>query len=152
MKTELGLTDTQCGLAQTSSSWAWRFSLFPWPTWWTAGAASKTIGIMALLWSVFTFLTGTARNFTTMIIPRSLVGLGESGFTAGGVAMISAAYTPEKTRRMLASSTLALPLGAAIGMMLGGAIYGPYRLALGLLPFCLPGAVLGILALFMRGL
>ena len=56
---------------------------------------------MALLWSLFTFLTGFARNFTSLVIPRSLVGVGESGFTAGGVAMVSAAYPPEKRARML---------------------------------------------------
>jgi MFS family permease len=150
MKTELGLTDTQCGLAQTIFILGMALFSFPVAYLVDRWSRSKTIGIMALLWSIFTFLTGTARNFTTMIIPRSLVGLGESGFTAGGVAMISAAYTPEKRARMLGVFNIGMPLGAAIGMMLGGAISAHIGWRWAFYLFAFPGAVLGILALFMR--
>jgi MFS family permease len=111
---------------------------------------NRTIGIMAILWSIFTFLTGFAKNFTSLIIPRSLVGVGESGFTAGGVAMVSAAYAPEKRAGMLGIFNIGIPLGAAIGMIAGGAISASMGWRWAFYIFAIPGIILGILAFFMR--
>jgi len=150
MKAELGLTDTQCGLSQTIFILGMALFSFPVAYLVDRWSRSKTIGIMAVLWSIFTFLTGLARNFTTLIIPRSLVGVGESGFTAGGVAMVSAAYPPEKRARMLGFFNIGIPLGAAIGMILGGAISASMGWRWAFFLFAIPGVILGILALFMR--
>ncbi len=150
MKAELGLTDTQCGAAQTIFILGMAIFSFPAAYMVDRWSRNKTIAVMALLWSIFTFLTGMARNFTTLILPRSLVGVGESGFTSGGVAMISAAYPPEKRARMLGIFNIGIPLGAAIGMILGGAISVGMGWRWAFFFFAIPGIILGILALFMR--
>jgi MFS family permease len=150
MKAELGLTDTQCGLAQTIFILGMALFSFPLAYLVDRWSRSKIIGIMALFWSIFTFLTGLARNFTTLIIPRSLVGVGESSFTAGGVAMVSAAYPPEKRARMLGIFNIGVPLGAAIGMILGGAISVSMGWRWAFFLFAIPGVILGIMAMFMR--
>ena len=150
MKLELGLTDTQCGLAQTLFILGMALFSFPVAYMVDRWSRNKTIGIMALLWSLFTFLTGFARNFTSLVIPRSLVGVGESGFTAGGVAMVSAAYPPEKRARMLGVFNIGIPLGAAIGTIAGGAISAALGWRWAFYIFAIPGIILGILAFFMR--
>jgi MFS family permease len=150
MKVELGLTDTQCGMAQTIFILGMALFSFPVAYLVDRWSRSRTIGIMALLWSIFTFLTGFAKNFTSLIIPRSLVGVGESGFTAGGVAMVSAAYTPEKRARMLGIFNIGIPLGAATGMIAGGAISAALGWRWAFYIFAIPGIILGILAFFMR--
>jgi len=150
MKVELGLSDAQCGLAQTIFILGMALFSFPVAFMIDRWSRSKTIGIMAILWSIFTFLTGFARSFTTLIIPRSLVGVGESGFTAGGVAMVSAAYPQEKRARVLGIFNIGIPLGAAIGMIVGGAISAASGWRMAFFVFAIPGIVLGILAFFMR--
>ena len=150
MKVELGLSDAQCGLAQTLFILGMALLSFPVAYLVDRWSRNKTIGIMAMLWSLFTFLTGFARNFTSLIIPRSLVGVGESGFTAGGVAMVSAAYTPEKRARMLGIFNIGIPLGAAIGTIAGGAISAAMGWRWAFYIFAIPGIILGILAFFMR--
>ena len=150
MKVELGLTDTQCGLAQTIFILGMAFFSFPVAYLVDRWSRNKTISIMALLWSLFTFLTGFARSFTTLIIPRSLVGVGESGFTAGGVAMVSAAYPQEKRARMLGIFNIGIPLGAAIGVIAGGAISAAMGWRWAFYIFAIPGVILGILAFFMH--
>ncbi|MCX5997624.1 MAG: MFS transporter [Chloroflexi bacterium] len=150
MKIELGLTDTQCGLAQTIFILGMALFSFPVAFMVDRWSRSKTIGIMAMLWSLFTFLTGFAKSFTTLIIPRSLVGVGESGFTAGGVAMVSAAYPQEKRSRVLGIFNIGIPLGAAIGMIAGGAISAASGWRMAFFVFAIPGIILGILAFFMR--
>ncbi len=150
MKVELGLTDTQCGLAQTLFILGMALLSFPVAYLIDRWSRNKTIGIMAMLWSIFTFLTGFAKSFTTLIIPRSLVGVGESGFTAGGVAMVSAAYPPEKRARMLGIFNIGIPLGAAIGVIAGGAISAAMGWRWAFYILAIPGIILGILAFFMR--
>ena len=150
MKVELGLTDTQCGLAQTIFILGMALFSFPVAYMVDRWSRNKTIGIMALLWSLFTFLTGFAKSFSTLIMPRSLVGVGESGFTAGGVAMVSAAYPPEKRARMLGIFNIGIPLGAAIGVIAGGAISAAMGWRWAFYIFAIPGVILSILAFFMR--
>jgi len=150
MKIELGLTDTQCGLAQTIFILGMALCSFPVAYMVDRWSRNKTIGIMAILWSLFTFLTGFAKNFTSLIIPRSLVGVGESGFTAGGVAMVSAAYPPERRARMLGIFNIGIPLGAAIGVIAGGAISASMGWRWAFYIFAIPGIILAILAFFMR--
>ncbi|PKN71735.1 MAG: hypothetical protein CVU54_01560 [Deltaproteobacteria bacterium HGW-Deltaproteobacteria-12] len=150
MKVELGLTDTQCGLAQTLFILGMAFFSFPVAYLVDRWSRSRTIGIMALLWSLFTLLTGFAKSFTTLIIPRTMVGVGESGFTAGGVAMVSAAYPPEKRARMLGIFNIGIPLGAAIGTIAGGAISASMGWRWAFYIFAVPGIILGILAFFMK--
>jgi len=73
----------------------------------------KAIGLMAILWSIATFTTGLAKNFTGVLIPRFFVGLGEAGFVPGGTAMISASYPKEKRGWAMGIFHIAIPLGAA---------------------------------------
>jgi len=66
------------------------------------------IGIMAIVWSTFTFTTGLGRNFLTVFIPRFLTGMGNAGFPAAGTALISASY-PENARARKLSFLICLP-------------------------------------------
>jgi len=110
----------------------------------------KSIGLMAILWSGFTFLTGLATNFVTVLIPRAFVGLGEAGFVPGGTAMISASYSKEKRGRALGIFHIAIPLGAAAGVMLGGIISAKFGWRTPFYYFAIPGVILGVLAFFMK--
>ena len=56
-------------------------------------------------------------------------GLGEAGFVPGGTAMISASYPKEKRGWAMGIFHIAIPLGAAAGVMLGGIISVKIRLA-----------------------
>ena len=95
MKIDLGLTDAECGLASTVLIFGMAFFSFPIAYLIDRWSRRKAIGLMAILWSIATFATGFARNFTGLLIPRFFVGLGEAGFVPGGTAMISASYPKE---------------------------------------------------------
>jgi MFS family permease len=110
----------------------------------------KSIGLMALLWSAFTFLTGQAANFITLLLSRVFVGLGEAGFVPGGTAMVSASYDKQKRGRALGIFHIAIPLGAAAGVMMGGAISAKFGWRTPFYYFAIPGVILSILAFFMK--
>jgi MFS family permease len=150
MKVELGLTDAQCGMAQTFFMLGMALFSFPISYLIDRWSRKKAIAIMAILWSGLTYLTGLGATFIGVLIPRSMVGVGEAGFTAGGTAMTSAAYSKQARARALGVFNIAIPLGAAIGTMVGGAISVQYGWRMPFFIFAIPGIILGILALFMK--
>jgi MFS family permease len=150
MKVELGLTDAECGLASTVLILGMALFSFPIAHMVDRWSRRKSIGLMAILWSGFTFLTGLANSFITVIIPRAFVGLGEAGFVPGGTAMVSASYSKEKRGRALGIFHIAIPLGAAAGVMLGGVISAKFGWRTPFYYFAIPGVILAILAFFMK--
>jgi MFS family permease len=150
MKIELGLTDAQCGLLQTVFILGIAFFSFPISYLMDRWSRKKPIAIMAILWSIFTYVTGLATNFISLIIPRMLVGVGEAGFSAGGTAMVSGAYPKEKRGRVLGIFSMGIPLGAVIGTILGGMISAKYGWRTPFFFFAIPGLILGIMAMFMK--
>ena len=150
MKIDLGLTDAQAGGVATAFTLG--MAIFSFPIAWLVDRWSrkKAVGIMALLWSGFTFLTGMASSFISLIIPRILVGLGEAGFVPGGNALISNSYSKESRGKAMGIFNMAIPLGGAIGVMVGGIISAKYGWRTPFLYFAIPGVILGILAFFMK--
>jgi MFS family permease len=150
MKIELGLTDAECGLVQTVFILGVALFTFPLSYLMDRWNRKKPMAIMAILWSVFTYVTGLATSFISLIIPRALVGVGEAGFSSGGTAMISGAYPKEKRGRVLGIFTVAVPLGAVIGTIAGGMLSAKFGWRMPFFLFAIPGIILGIMALFMR--
>jgi len=150
MKIDLGLTDAQCGLASTVLIFGMAFFSFPVSHLIDRWSRRKAIGIMAILWSGFTFATGLAKNFTGVLIPRAFVGLGEAGFVPGGTAMISASYPKARRGWAMGIFHIAIPLGAAAGVILGGLISARMGWRAPFLFFAIPGVILGIMAFFMK--
>ena len=120
MKVELGLSDTALGVFQTVFVLSMAVLSFPVSYLVDRWSRRKSISLMALIWSAFTFVTGLATNFWGVLAPRTLVGVGEAAFAPGGVAMITAAYPPKKRGRVAGVFVLAMPLGMALGTLLGG--------------------------------
>ena len=151
MKADLRLSDTQAGAVQTV--FLMSIALCSLPIAFAADRWSrrKALGVMALVWSGFTFITGLGRNFLGVLFPRMIVGVGEAGFAAAGTAMITGAY-PENVRgRVLGIFNLAIPLGSAAGVVLGGYLsvhYGGWRTPFYV--FAIPGVLLGLCAFFLR--
>ena len=151
MRLDLGLDDGQVGWFNTVFLLSIAFFSVPVSFMVDRWSRRKAVGFMAIFWSLFTYLTGLGKNFLGVLVPRAFVGVGESGFSAGGTAMISAAFKPEVRGRSMAVFNLVIPLGGAIGMIMGGVLsvkYGNWRVPFYV--FAVPGVILGILAFFMK--
>ncbi len=146
----MGLTDAQAGIINTV--FLLSIALFSVPAAFLVDRWSrrKSLSIMAIVWSGFTFLTGLGRSFFGVLLPRTVVGIGEAGFSAGGTAMISAAYSKESRSKALGVFNAFITLGAALGMIIGGKIATAYGWRAPFFVFAVPGIILGIMALFLR--
>lgn len=74
------------------------------------------------VWSLGTVLTGFASSFVMMIAFRVLVGLGEASYATISPSLISDRFPPEKRNNALTIFYVAVPVGAALGTIIGGVI------------------------------
>lgn len=150
MKLDLGLSDSDMGLAVTVFTLS--VAIFSIPILYVVDRWSrkKMLFLMAVAWSIFTYVTGLARNFMGVLLPRMFVGVGEAGFSGGGTAMITAAYPREKHGAMLGIFNIGITIGSALGMIIGGIISVQLGWRYAFLIFAIPGIMLGICALFLK--
>ena len=110
----------------------------------------KMISLMVFFWSLATLACAFTRNYTQLLVARALIGLGEAGYAPAGTAVLSAAYPREERGRALGVWNAFIPVGAALGFLVGGYIgkrFG-WQHAFGLV--ALPGMVLAVLFWFTR--
>jgi MFS family permease len=74
------------------------------------------------VWSLGTVLSGRAHGFAEMILFRVLVGLGEASYGTISPAWIADLYPSPRRNTALSVFYLAIPVGSALGYLLGGAV------------------------------
>lgn len=123
IKKDLGLTDTQLG-ALGGIAFALLYSTLGVPLAVVADKTSRSwvITISLAIWSGFTALCGLATGFWSLFLARLGVGVGEAGGVAPSYAMIADYFPPERRARALAIYSLGIPIGLALGALLGGYI------------------------------
>ena len=101
------------------------------------------------VWSLGTVLTGFATGFGILLCYRAIVGVGEASYATISPSLISDSWGPERRNNALTIFYAAIPVGSALGYILGGLIAGRWGwryaflwagapgllLALALLPF-----------------
>ncbi len=150
IEADLGISHTQSGMLVSAVYWAIVLLTFPVSLLVDRWSRTKTIGLMAILWSLATALCALTGNFIQLFLARMLIGVGEAGYAPGGSAMISGLYPIEKRSKMMGFWNASIPLGTAIGVFLGGIIATNlgWKHAFGLVAF--PGMIVAILFLFVK--
>jgi MFS family permease len=150
LKTDWNLTDTQCGMLVSAVYWSIVLFTFPVSILVDRWSRRKTIGMMAVLWSIATGMGAFSTSFRQLFIARTFIGIGEAGYAPGGSAMMSALYPVEKRSLMMGLWNASIPLGSAIGVALGGIIaaHWGWRSALGIV--AIPGMFIAILFFFIK--
>jgi MFS family permease len=145
-----GISHTQSGMLMSAVYWAIVILTFPVSLLVDRWSRTKTIGMMAILWSLATALCALTGNYVQLFMARLLIGVGEAGYAPGGSAMISGLYPIEKRSRMMGLWNASIPLGTAIGVLLGGIIAAKlgWKHAFGLV--AIPGLIVAILFLFVK--
>jgi MFS family permease len=145
-----GITHTQSGLLVSAVYWAIVLLTFPISILVDRWSRTKTIGVMAIMWSFATALCALTGNFVQLFMARLLIGVGEAGYAPGGSAMISGLYPIDRRARMMGIWNASIPLGSAIGVMLGGviAVKLGWKHAFGIV--AIPGMIVAILFLFVK--
>jgi MFS family permease len=123
IKAELGLSDSQLGL-MGGLAFALFYTLLGIPIARLADQASRT-GIMTAalaLWSLMTAVCGLTHSFAQLFMARMGVGIGEAGGVAPAYSLICDYFPPKERARALSAYSFGIPIGAALGIVLGGFI------------------------------
>ncbi len=89
------------------------------------------------LWSVATLLTAVTHSYSTLLIRHTIVGIGEASFGIIAPTIVADLFPEAKRGRILGIFYLALPVGAALGYIVGGVVGGAHGWRA---PFYLAGA------------
>jgi MFS family permease len=150
MKQDLGFSDAQMASLQTVFMISIGAFALPVGLLVDRWSRRKMLALLAFAWSVMTFLTGLVSQIALLWIIRFFVGVGEAGYKPGSAGWLSVAFPREGRARAIGILDLGIPVGAALGVVIGGAVAtatGSWRIPF--FTFAIPGIVLAILCLFL---
>ena len=101
------------------------------------------------LWSIATVVSGMTHGFASMFAARVAVGVGEASYATLAPTIIDDISPPEKKGKMLAIFFLAVPMGSALGYLLGGYIQGVWGWRAAFFVGGGPGIALALLCLLI---
>ena len=110
----------------------------------------KLAGLGLSLWSIATATTGLAGNYTTLLMSRATVGIGEASFGTVSPGIVSDYFPKSQRGRVLSFFYLAIPVGSAFGYILGGILGQAFGWHVVFFIAALPGLLLVLPLLFLR--
>jgi MFS family permease len=93
---------------------------------------------------------GSASAYAVLLASRALVGVGEGAYGPLAPALISDLFPVERRGKVLAWFYVALPVGSALGFVLGGQVAARFGWRWAFYAVVGPGVLLGLLAMLRR--
>lgn len=118
---DLGLTDTQYGFLTTVP-----FIVFYSIAGLFMGVLAdmvnrpKLIAFGVVLWSIFTALTGAAKGFVSMAVPRMFIGVGESILTPTSMSLLSDSFPSKRMGFAAGFYYMGVPIGVGVSLLIAG--------------------------------
>ncbi len=142
---EFHRTNAQMGLLTTAFFLCYMVAS-PFTGWLADRYSRRNLIILgAFLWSAATLLTALTKDFSVMLIRHTVVGIGEASFVAIAPAYISDLFPQERRGRMLSLFYLAIPMGSALGYIIGGALGARFGWRSPFYACALPGVLVALL-------
>jgi MFS family permease len=144
---EFNLTDTQLGFF-SGTAFGIFYATLGLPIAWVADRVprKRIIGLALAFWSAATALQGLATDFLSLAITRIFVGVGEAGCSPPAHSMISDMHPPERRARALSVYAFGIPIGGALGLLIGGWMRELFGWREAFVVVGLPGILLAVVA------
>jgi MFS family permease len=150
IKIDLHLTDTALGFLGSAFMLSYLLiaPLFGWlgDHWSRTKLASGGL----VVWSLATALAGFAPGYRTLLAARATVGIGEASFGTVSPGLIADFFPRERRGQVLAWFYVAIPVGSALGYLLGGVLGQRYGWHTAFLLVGAPGLLLAIPIFLLR--
>lgn len=141
---EFGSNDAQMGLLTTAFFFTYMIAA-PLTGWLGDRLPRKPLIILgALLWSAATLFTAEVHSYETLLLRHALVGIGEATFSIFAPAMLADYYPEIDRNRILSIFYVTIPVGAALGYLLGGTLGQRYGWRTPFFICALPGVLIAL--------
>jgi len=120
--TDLALSDAQGGLLQSLFITVYAL-VCPVAGW--LGDRQPRLRLAAVgvfVWSAATFASGLAPTYAWLLLARAVIGAGEASYAVVTPSLLSDCYPPDRRARMLGVFYAAIPVGSALGYIVGGVV------------------------------
>ena len=144
------LSDEQIGLLTTAFMVVYMIAA---PIFGALGDRSKRtvpIAVGVFLWSVATLLSGLAASYAHLLGARAIVGIGEAAYVSVAPALLSDSFSRAQRGRVLSVFNMAIPVGAALGYIVGGLMSHHFSWRAAFFVAGAPGMVLALLVLRLK--
>ncbi len=144
---ELRLTDTQAGALMTGFIVVYMVASPFFGVLGDRGSRPRLLALGVFVWSLATAAAGLAKSFASLFAARAAVGIGEAAYGTIAPSLLADYFSKEKRGRVYAIFFCAIPIGSALGYIVGG--YADTHLGWRSAFFVagLPGLLLAFLAL-----
>lgn len=150
IKADLHITDTELGIFGSAFMVSYMViaPVFGWlgDHWDRVKLASAGV----VVWSFATILAGFAPGYRSLLGARATVGVGEASFGTVSPGLIADFFDKEQRGRILSWFYVAIPVGSALGYLLGGVLGQRFGWHAAFLMVGLPGLLLAIPLWFLR--
>lgn len=108
------------------------------------------IAVGAFFWSGLTLLTAVTHSYTELLIRHTLVGVGEATFVTIAPTFVADLFSENRRGRIFGVFYLSIPVGFAVGYLLGGYLGPAHGWRFPFYIAAVPGFLLGIAVLFLN--
>jgi len=146
-RSELHLTDTQAG--SLMSGFLIVFAVVG-PIFGYLGdrrSRPRLIAFGVACWSIATALSGLAWSFASLFAARAAVGVGEAAYVTIGPSLLSDYFPRGERGRVMAIFFCAIPVGSALGYVVGGFMDVHFGWRMAFFVAGVPGLILALLCL-----
>lgn len=141
-RAHMGLTDFRLGTLMTGFLFVYMLAAPLFGVLGDRGSRTRSIAVGVLVWSCATVLSGLARSYLQLLGSRAVVGIGEAAYGTIAPAMLADYFAPRARGRVLAVFGMAIPVGAALGYIVGGLMDHAYGWRAAFFVAGLPGLAL----------
>jgi predicted MFS family arabinose efflux permease len=110
----------------------------------------RLMGFGVGLWSLATGASGLASSYTNLLLARTGVGIGEASYVSVSPALMGDLFPKDVRGRVFAIFFMAIPVGSALGYLLGGLLESSWGWRHTLLLAAGPGLILAVIMFFMK--
>src|SRR5437867_3232305 len=144
---DLAISDAQGGVLQSLFIVAYSLACVPAGWLGDVGSRLRLAAIGVFVWSLATVASGLAPTYGWLLLARAVIGVGEASYAVVTPSLLSDCYPAERRARMLGFFYAAIPIGAALGYIVGGVIGEAHGWRTAFFIAGAPGAVLAFLLL-----
>ncbi len=139
---EFSVNDAQMGLLTTAFFFVYMLAA-PLTGWLGDRYPRKPLIVAgALLWSAATLLTAWVHSYETLMIRHAIVGIGEATFSIFAPALLADFYPEADRNRVLSIFYITIPVGGALGYLIGGVLGQHYGWRMPFFIAALPGVLI----------